>query len=80
MHYQLVDQRGLNTLCIDARTQGINCWDKDVSRLLYSQKIADFHPFQNYVATLPQWDGINLDGVEKVRNKYGCQYRVVSMV
>ena len=55
--FQLVDQRMLNTLCIDARVHGINCWDKDVSRLLLSQKIADFHPFLNYMEHLPEWDG-----------------------
>ena len=56
-HYQLVDQRTLNTFCIEARAAGINCWDKDVSRLLCSQKIADFHPFTHYMDNLPQWDG-----------------------
>lgn len=55
--YQQVDQRTLNTLCIDARTQGIPCWDKDVSRLLHSQKIKDFHPFLDYMKSLPEWDG-----------------------
>ena len=35
-HYQLVDQRTLNTFCIKAKAAGINCWDKDVSRLLCS--------------------------------------------
>ena len=55
--YALVDQRVLNTLCIDARSQGINCWDKDVNRLLHSQKIEDFHPFQDYMANLSEWDG-----------------------
>lgn len=57
--YQLVSQRVLNTLCIEARAAGINCWDKDVSRLLCSQKIADFHPFLTYVENLPFWDGID---------------------
>ena len=57
--YQLVDQRTLNTLCIEARAAGINCWDKDVSRLLCSQKIADFHPFTYYIEHLPEWDGID---------------------
>ena len=55
--YALVNQRVLNTLCIDARSLGINCWDKDVNRLLHSQKIEDFHPFQDYMAGLPEWDG-----------------------
>ena len=55
--YQMIDQRTLNTFCIDARSHGINCWDKDVSRLLLSQKIKDFHPFTNYMTNLPAWDG-----------------------
>ena len=55
--YQMIDQRTLNTFCIDARSQGINCWDKDVSRLLLSQKIKDFHPFTDYITNLPEWDG-----------------------
>ena len=57
--YELVDQRVLNTLCLVARRNGINCWDKDVSRLLLSQEIPDFHPFLHYVANLPEWDGID---------------------
>lgn len=57
--FTLVDQRVLNTLCMEARKQGINCWDKDVSRLLLSQKIADFHPFRHYADTLPAWDGVD---------------------
>ena len=57
--YELVDQRVLNTLCLMARKNGINCWDKDVSRLLLSQEIADYHPFLDYMDNLPDWDGID---------------------
>ena len=57
--FHLVDQRALNTLCMEARKQGVNCWDKDVSRLLMSQQIADFHPFSDYVEKLPEWDGVD---------------------
>lgn len=55
--YQMADTRTLNTLCIAARKQGINCWDKDVSRFLCSQNIKDYHPFRDYMSTLPEWDG-----------------------
>ena len=55
--YVLADQRTMNTFCIDARNQGINCWDKDVSRLLFSQKTPDFHPFLAFAQGLPEWDG-----------------------
>ena len=57
--FHLVDQRALNTFCMEARKKGINCWDKDVSRLLLSQQIADFHPFTQYVDSLPEWDGMD---------------------
>ena len=57
--FHLVDQRVLNTLCMKVRKQGINCWDKDVSRLLLSQQIADFHPFSDYAEKLPEWDGVD---------------------
>ncbi|MBE6275253.1 MAG: helicase [Bacteroides sp.] len=57
--FRPVDQRMLNTLCMEARKQGVNCWDKDVSRLLLSQSIGDYHPFRHYMETLPAWDGID---------------------
>ena len=57
--FRIVDLRILNTFCMEARKQDINCWDKDVSRLLLSQEIADFHPFAHYVDTLPEWDGMD---------------------
>ena len=55
--FRQMEQRTLNTLCIDARYLGINCWDKDVSRLLLSEKVAAYHPFVDYLAGLPKWDG-----------------------
>lgn len=57
--FHLVDQRVLNTLCMKVRKQGINCWDKDVSRLLLSEQIPDFHPFSDYADSLPEWDGVD---------------------
>lgn len=55
--YAMVAQRDLNTFCLEARTGGINCWDKDVSRLLHSRKVENYHPFLHYMSHLPQWDG-----------------------
>ncbi len=57
--YAHVDQRVLNTFCMEARKKGINCWDKDVSRLLLSQSIGDYHPFRHYMESLPTWDGLD---------------------
>lgn len=54
-----IDQRGMNTLCLEAKKQGINCWDRDVSRFVYSFQIPSYHPFQDYMKHLPQWDGLD---------------------
>lgn len=57
--YKAATLRSLNTLCLEAQEQGINCWDKDVSRLLHSERLADYHPFLTYMDTLPAWDGVD---------------------
>ena len=57
--YKIVTQRSLNTLCLEAHRHRINCWDKDVSRLLHSRKVENYHPFLHYMSHLPQWDGVD---------------------
>ena len=57
--YAMVAQRDLNTFCLEARSGGINCWDKDVSRLLHSRKVENYHPFLHYMSHLPQWGGVD---------------------
>ena len=55
--YQRIDRRVLNTLVIDARHEGINCWDKDLQRLLRSHYVESYHPIRTYMDRLPVWDG-----------------------
>lgn len=55
--FRTVNQRVLNSLCIGARKQGMDCWDRDVARYLCSDSIADYHPFRFYMDSLPEWDG-----------------------
>lgn len=57
--YIPVNQRDLNTFCLEARANHINCWDKDVSRLLNSKKVENYHPFLYFMDNLPEWDGTN---------------------
>lgn len=56
-NFNTITQRDLNSICLDARMQGINCWDRDVSRYIYSNKISVYHPFRHYLDNLPEWDG-----------------------
>ena len=57
--FRAVTQRVANTLCLEAQEQGIPCWDKDVLRLLNSERLTDYHPLLTYMAELPAWDGID---------------------
>ena len=48
-----IGKRELNALCIEAHDEGIPCWDKDLSRYVYSSYIAYYHPFHLYMEELP---------------------------
>lgn len=52
-----IGARELNSFCMDARQEGINCWDRDISRYINSDKISVYHPFRFYMEELPEWDG-----------------------
>ena len=57
--FQSVNQRVLNTLCLEAHEAGIACWDRDLSRCIYSTRIVDYHPFRLYLDEVPKWDGVD---------------------
>lgn len=52
-----VDQRALNSICLEVRMQGIACWDRDISRYIHSYRVAEYHPFTFYMDELSEWDG-----------------------
>ena len=54
-----MDQRAVNTLCIELRDAGVDCWDRDLVRYLNSQFIEKYHPFRMYMDELPAWDGVD---------------------
>lgn len=60
--FRLIGQREMNSLCIAARKHGIDCWDRDVARYVYSEDIPVYHPFHTYMEELPAWDGNNRVG------------------
>jgi len=54
-----IGKRELNTLGLEAHARGILCWDKDISRFLFSKHVPEYHPFLLYFEQLPVWDGID---------------------
>ena len=47
----------VNTIVVDLHAHGIRVWDRDVKRLLYSLSLPLYHPFNDYMSGLPEWDG-----------------------
>ena len=55
--YRMIDKRMMNTLCMEAMMNGVDCKDTDVKRFLFSERIPTHHPFKDYIDALPEWDG-----------------------
>ncbi len=55
--FREVDERVLNSISIQAMAEGIDIWDKDVKRWLYSDKVPVYSPVEEYLWQLPSWDG-----------------------
>ena len=50
-------ERDLNAICLEAHRHGIDCWDRDVARMVHSTDVREYHPFRLYFQRLPAWDG-----------------------
>jgi predicted P-loop ATPase len=55
--YAVVTEREMNTLVLEAQAAHVNCWDKDMKRILRSAQVPSYHPFKQYFENLPKWDG-----------------------
>lgn len=69
--YYPVNQRELNSFCIAARKEGIDCWDRDISRYIYSENVPEYHPFHLFMRELPVWDGV--DRVDELARRVSGQ-------
>lgn len=41
-----IGQRELNSFCIAAWKEGLDCWDRVISRYIYSGSVDEYHPFR----------------------------------
>lgn len=55
--YTAVDSRILNSVALNAMSDGVECWDRDVKRYVESDRVEAYHPFTLYFRNLPSWDG-----------------------
>lgn len=47
----------LNGICLNAMEEGLDLWDKDVRRYIYSPRVPAYNPLDTFLYNLPVWDG-----------------------
>lgn len=47
----------LNGICLNAMEEGLDIWDKDVRRYIYSPRVPNYNPQEEFLYNLPGWDG-----------------------
>ena len=55
--FHLLNDVALNTIVLHLHECGIPCWDRDVTRILHSRLMPQYHPLDAYLQHLPAWDG-----------------------
>ncbi len=52
----------LKEMTCSAIENGIELWDRDIDRYLNSSRIQNFDPVQDWIFSLPEWDGVDRVG------------------
>ncbi len=55
--FRPVTARVLNSIAQNALEEGLQLWDRDVRRYIYSDRVKDYAPIESYLKALPRWDG-----------------------
>lgn len=61
--WQLLDRHALATVTMEALSEGIEAWDKDIQRYIDSTWVPDYDPVVDYLNQLPRWDGTDYIGM-----------------
>lgn len=68
--YRPVDKIAVNSIVMNALSEGIKAWDKDVMRYIESDRVKSYHPITDYLYSLPDWDG--KDRIRELANRVPC--------
>ena len=70
--FQDLTEEARNSITMEALSQGIRCWDKDIRRYVNSNDIELYDPMNDYLEHLPKWDGV--DRVEQLAHRIKTNY------
>lgn len=55
--YRPVTDRVMNSIALNAQKEGLQLWDRDVRRYIYSDRLGNYAPVEAFLSCLPVWDG-----------------------
>ena len=70
--FQDLTEEARNSITMRALSQGVKCWDKDISRYVNSNDIELYEPMTDFLDHLPKWDG--QDRVEPLARRIKTDY------
>ena len=70
--FQDLTEEARNSITMRALSQGVKCWDKDISRYVNSNDITLYEPMTDFLDHLPRWDG--RDRVEALARRVKTDY------
>lgn len=68
--FRPLDKRMQNSVLLDAQSEGIAVWDRDIDRYLHSNRIPIYNPLEEFIFHLPHWDG--KDRITELASRVPC--------
>lgn len=73
-YFHPIDKRAQNSIMLDAQSEGIGVWDRDIDRYLHSNRVPIYNPLEEFLFHLPHWDG--KDRIHALANRVPCKIRI----
>lgn len=68
--FSTLDELSFNSISLNALSENIPLWDRDVKRYIFSDRIPRYSPIRQYMAELPAWDGT--DHIRRLADTLPC--------
>ncbi len=65
-----LDERALNSIALNAQSENLPLWDRDVKRYIFSDRTPGYSPIGEYLSGLPDWDGS--DHIRRLADTLPC--------
>lgn len=70
--FTTLDKRARNSIAISALKEGIQAWDRDIDRFLYSGYTPVYNPIEEYLYEVGEWDGH--DRIRELADRVVCRH------